>query len=95
MIQNLKMRKDLLLFEVVQVSDVDISARIEPNPCVKLYGYYSDETKKCLYCKYLFIAGENWNCSKIYKCRLRINTGTAMSDHRLKWSACGKFKEYE
>ena len=60
------------------------------NPCIEAFGVGPDG-KNCKDCKKFFkkVAGER----SYYKCRLRGNTNGAGTDHRLKYPACGMFKE--
>jgi hypothetical protein len=59
------------------------------NPMMATYGKGPDG-KQCKDCAQL--AGICY-AKTVYKCRLRLNTHTAKTDHKLHWYACGKFEE--
>ena len=58
------------------------------NPCLRVYGLGPDG-KTCKTCKHL-VAKRYANT--YYKCALRKNTGGAGTDHRVNWTACGKWE---
>ena len=64
-------------------------SKLDPNPMVKTYGY-GPEGKRCKHCSHLF---KKQYAGTYYKCDLRFNTNGPGSDHRVNWSACGKFEE--
>lgn len=79
------------LFDVPQT-------RIEPNPCVALYGP-GPEGKRCRSCSLLLLR-DNGN-RRWYKCFYRRagydvrKMGAASTDHRVSWNACGRYREKE
>ena len=64
-------------------------SKSDKNPMVQVYGY-GPEGKRCKHCKYLYY---KQFANKYYKCGLRVNTNGPATDHRVNWSACGKFEE--
>ena len=61
----------------------------EPNPMVKAYGK-GPPGKRCKHCLWLY--GKVF--SKVYyKCKKRgLDTNGPATDHRVNWTACGKFE---
>ena len=61
----------------------------DPNPCIRVYGF-GPEGKRCASCAHL----ANVSFAKTYhKCRLRGVTANPKTDHRVRWPACGQYKE--
>lgn len=63
----------------------------DTNPCIALYGPGPDG-QTCKNCS--LIAGLGLS-KTYYKCRIRKNTHSAKTDHKLKWQACAKFEQRE
>ena len=61
----------------------------EPNPCIHVYGP-GPEGKKCKTCGHLVVREYG---TRYYKCDLRRDSRCSATDHRVRWSACGKYKE--
>lgn len=60
----------------------------EPNPCVRLYGRDA-YGRTCATCRHLHAHAHG---RRYYKCDLRKETCGPGTDHRVKWSACGKYE---
>jgi len=74
------------LFHEKEITSEEIS---NPNPMVKLHGFWEPRTK-CKNCKKLL----GIQYSKVYyKCSLRKNTHGPATDHRVNWDACMKFED--
>lgn len=65
-----------------------IVADHEPNPCIALYGY-GPQGEQCKTCALLFTHHVG---SKYHKCSLRRFSHSEATDHRVRWSACGKWE---
>lgn len=61
------------------------------NPMVREYGAYSDTTKTCKQCKFLW--HDNHHSKSYIKCALRGTSRSSATDHRAKWSACRMYEE--
>jgi hypothetical protein len=64
--------------------------RTEPNPMIRAWGY-GPEGKQCKNCKNLVIHGDH--ARNYWKCLLRRITNGPATDHRVKWTACGKYED--
>lgn len=70
-----------------------VAKRDMPNPCIALHGP-GPEGRQCKDCCHLvhFRQAASW-----YKCELRTGKqsrwGSVGTDHKVRWSACGKFEE--
>ena len=78
--------------------DTSRMVKVDPNPCVGLYGY-GPEGKRCRTCA-LLLPGPTGHSKRWYKCALRRNPltmsfGGPDTDHRMKWNACAKYMEGE
>lgn len=62
----------------------------QPNPCIAIYGHGPDGAT-CKSCRHVW--AKTYAGTTYHKCDLRQNTNGAGSDHRLKWDACGRYKE--
>lgn len=63
---------------------------LKSNPLLVVYGKGPDGAK-CGDCTHLFARGDT--AGTYYKCDLRRVTGGPGTDHRVRWPACGRFKE--
>lgn len=59
------------------------------NPCLRLYGE-GPEGKRCGSCSHL---RANVLANTYYKCDLREISGGPLTDHRVRWPACGRYEE--
>jgi hypothetical protein len=73
----------------IQMEQPAPAAPTSPNPCVTLYGSDPQE-RQCKECAQLAAIAVG---RTIYKCRLRKNTRSPRTDHRLRWPACAKFEQ--
>lgn len=64
------------------------SSKVEPNPCVRLYGP-GPAGEKCKNCRLFLRRGGN--TQTYFKCLLRGVTSGPASDHRANWAACKRF----
>lgn len=58
------------------------------NPMIVVHGP-DPQDRQCQYCEHLKCL--HYNRRNYYKCDLRVITGGAATDHRLKWPACARF----
>jgi hypothetical protein len=63
---------------------------LRKNPMIRLFG--ETQGKKCKECLYLCYREF---AKRYYKCQLRGCSGSATTDHRVNWPACGRFILHE
>lgn len=79
------MNKDLFGHPISETEPKNIKG----NPLISVYGP-GPEGKICKNCKHLWVKKMS---GRYLKCDLRPLTAGPGSDHRAKWTACGKYAE--
>lgn len=66
------------------------SGSLKRNPLLAVYGP-GPEGAKCGSCSHLFRRGGT--AGRYYKCDLRRVSSSVVTDHRVRWPACGQYEE--